>query len=85
MMMAMTSSSHMMVPRLKKTNPRSHSTISITATTKSKSSNPISKASLAFKLKASILRCVTGNKHLQLRRPFLFQLLEAFMCVLDYF
>jgi len=31
----------MMAPRLKKTKPRSHSMISIAATTKSKSSNPI--------------------------------------------
>jgi hypothetical protein len=44
MMTAMISSIHMNVPRLKKTKPRSHSTTSIAATTKSKSSNPIFKS-----------------------------------------
>jgi precorrin-6B methylase 1 len=75
MMIAMTSSTHMMAPRLKKTKPRSHSTISITATTKRKSSAPIFKASLTLNLKAYILRCVTVNKHLQLHHPYVFYLL----------
>ena len=62
MMMAMTSRTHMKVPKLKKTKPRSQSMISIAATTKRKSSNPISKSSLILNLVANILRCVTVNK-----------------------
>ena len=50
MIMAMTSSTHMMAPRLKKAKPRSHSMISITATTKRKSSAPIFKTLVILNL-----------------------------------
>jgi hypothetical protein len=46
MSMATTSRTHIIVPRFKKTKPSSQSMISIAATTKSKSSNPVFKASL---------------------------------------
>jgi hypothetical protein len=57
MMMAMTSSTHMIAPRLKKTKPSSQSMISIAATTKRKSSKPIQKTSLTFNLAAYFKMC----------------------------
>jgi hypothetical protein len=85
MMIAMTSSSHMMAPRLK-TKPRSHSTTSIAATTKSKSSNPIFKSLIYPNLERFILRCVTVNKQLQLQlhHPFYLVFL-AYVCVFELF
>jgi hypothetical protein len=60
--------------------------ISIAATTKSKSSNPIFKTSLTLNSAASILRCVTINKQLQLQlHHLLFHLLEAHVCVFELF
>jgi len=62
MMIAMTSSTHMMVPRLKMKKPKSHNKISITATRKENQVRPISKTLLTLNLATSILSCVTVNK-----------------------